>query len=106
MGRFTRFLTARFSRKGHLGLHLTVGLLVALLALWIFAALAEDVVTRDAITKVDLSLFRHLRQFAVPGEDTAFVAISLFGSPTAMGVIGTLGAVWLAIRREWPMLIG
>ena len=51
--RFARpiaFLKARFSPEGYLGLHLTVGLFVVLLAGWWFGEIAEDM-SRDAATR-------------------------------------------------------
>lgn len=52
--RFARqigFIKARFSPEGYLGLHLTVGLFVVLLAGWWFGQIVEDV-SRDAATRL------------------------------------------------------
>ena len=52
--RFARqigFIKARFSPEGYLGLHLTVGLFVVLLAGWWFGEIVEDV-SRDAATRL------------------------------------------------------
>lgn len=52
--RFARqlgFIKARFSPEGYLGLHLTVGLFVVLVAGWWFGEIVEDV-SRDAATRL------------------------------------------------------
>jgi hypothetical protein len=49
--RSLRFLRARFSPEGYLGLHLTVGLLVIIVTGWWFADIAEDM-SRDAATRL------------------------------------------------------
>src|SRR3954464_9896426 len=46
-----RFLQARLSPEGYLGLHLTIGLLVIVAAAWWFADIAEDM-SRNAATRV------------------------------------------------------
>jgi undecaprenyl-diphosphatase len=47
------FLRARLTREGFLGLHLTVSIIVLIAATWLFAAIAEDVVTGDRIIILD-----------------------------------------------------
>lgn len=46
-----RFLQARLSPEGYLGLHLTIGLLVLVAAGWWFSEIAEDV-SRDTATRL------------------------------------------------------
>lgn len=101
MATLSRFLAARFTRKGAVGLHLTLGLLLALLALRLFAGLTEDVVNGEAITKLDTVVLGRLRQVATPTGDSAFFVVSMLGSPAAMGALGLLGAAWLGRRRDW-----
>ena len=47
------FFRARLSPEGYLGLHLTIGALVMIGAVWLFGVIAEDVVTRDPLTVID-----------------------------------------------------
>jgi hypothetical protein len=49
--RLWKFLGARFKPGEYLGLHLTIGLLVSLAAIWVFGGITEDVVHHDAITR-------------------------------------------------------
>src|SRR5215218_4897320 len=57
-GRFAgvaRFVAARLDPKAYLGLHVTVGLGVAALALWLFGALLEEVLDNAAVVRFDVA---------------------------------------------------
>ncbi len=54
--RLRDFALARLSPEGAFGLHLTIGIALLMLAAWIFGDIAEDVVTHDDITVVDVWL--------------------------------------------------
>src|SRR5690242_4745212 len=65
--RIRSFLGARFARGEYLGLHLTVGFLVSVGALLLFAAITEDVVRHEPLTAVDLQVLSWIRSHATPG---------------------------------------
>ncbi len=100
-----RFLAARLSPTGYLGLHLTVGLACSLLALLAFGAITEDVIEHDPITRFDLTLAARLRETATPAWDHVFVGVSLLGSPATWAGIGVIAAAVLAVRRRWIPLV-
>lgn len=102
--RLGRFAAARFIRGGYLGLHLTIGFLVSVAALWLFAAITEDVVHHDPLTTFDLALAPWIRAHTTRFGDEVFVQISLIGSPLAMSIVGLAGAVWIVVRRKWLVL--
>ena len=102
--RLARFIAARFVRGEYLGLHLTVGFLLSLAALWLFAGVTEDVVHHDPLTRLDLTLATLLRAHATPLGDQIFSIVSALGSPAAMAVIGASGALLLLFRRNWLVL--
>jgi undecaprenyl-diphosphatase len=65
-GRQMDFIKARFSPEGYLGLHLTVGLFVVLLAGWWFGEIVEDV-SGDAATRLlDESVIAWFQDWASP----------------------------------------
>jgi len=99
--RTAKFIAARFARGEYLGLHLTVGFLISLAALWIFAGVTEDVVTHDPLTNFDLALTTWIRAHTTPLGDRIFTAVSLIGSPIAMAAVGMIGAVIIILRRKW-----
>jgi membrane protein DedA with SNARE-associated domain len=99
------FLAARFARGEYLGLHLTIGFIISVAALWLFGGVTEDVLHHDPLTLVDLELASWFRGHSTPSLDHIAVALSLVGSPVAMAVLAVAGAVALAYRRSWIMLI-
>jgi membrane protein DedA with SNARE-associated domain/membrane-associated phospholipid phosphatase len=100
------FITARFARGEYLGLHLTVGLLVSLAALWLFGGVTEDVIHNDPLTRFDVSFGAALRAHATRFGYAAFDAISLLGSPVVVGALGVVVGIVLLLRREWIVLSG
>jgi undecaprenyl-diphosphatase len=99
-----RFITARFMREEYLGLYLTIGFLLSLAALWIFAGVTEDVIHHDSLTRFDLTLTTWIRAHSTPLGDRIFTVVSALGSPAAMGAIGAVGALLLLVRRKWLVL--
>ena len=99
-----RFIAARFVRGEYLGLHLTIGFLLSLAAVWLFASVTEDVVHHDPLTRFDLTLTTLFRAHATPLGDRVFVFISLLGSPGAMAIVGAGGGLFLLVRRRWMIL--
>jgi undecaprenyl-diphosphatase len=98
------FVAGRFARGEYLGLHLTIGFLVSVGALWLFGGVTEDVIHHDPLTTVDLELASWVRSHATPIGDRIAVAISLVGSPVAMVVLCVVVAVVLAYHRRWLTL--
>jgi undecaprenyl-diphosphatase len=96
-----RFIAARFVRGEYLGLHLTVGFLLSMAALWLFAGVTEDVVHHDPLTRFDLTVTTLLRTHATPLGDNIFRLISMLGSPVAMACVGAGGGLFLLARRRW-----
>lgn len=99
-----RFVAARFMREEYLGLHLTIGFVLSIAALWLFAGVTEDVVHHDPLTRFDLMLTTWIRAHTTPLGDRVFLVVSALGSPTAMAVIAAAGALLLLVRRKWLVL--
>lgn len=104
--RLWAFVAARFARGEYLGLHLTIGLVISLGALWLFGVITEDVVTHDSLTQFDLVVLHSLRAHSTPAGDRIFSAITLLGEPVTMAVIGFVVSVVLTVRRLWLALTG
>jgi len=102
--RLARFIAARFVRGEYLGLHLTIGFLLSLAALWLFAGVTEDVVHHDPLTRFDLTMTTLLRAHATPMGDRISSLVSALGSPVAMAIVGAGGALFLLVRRRWVVL--
>lgn len=103
--RSLRFLRARFSREGFLGMHLTIGLLVIITAGWWFHEIAEDV-SRDAATRVlDDSITAWFRTHATPLLTRFWRTMTFFGSVLFLTSASAIVATVLAIRRSFYRLL-
>ncbi|HEY7878518.1 MAG TPA: bifunctional DedA family/phosphatase PAP2 family protein [Gemmatimonadaceae bacterium] len=98
------FVVARFSPGEYLGLHLTVGLLLSLSALWLLGGVTEDVVHHDPLTRFDVTLMEWFHRHQTPLGDRVFVAITNLGSPLTIGALAVIVAVVLLVRRERVLL--
>jgi membrane-associated phospholipid phosphatase len=107
--RLHRFTVARFSPQEQFGLHLTLGVLVLLLAMAGFARIAEEVLKGAPITLVDLRLANWLHLHA---NDNSLLRGFMFGitqlhsTPGALGLTALAGW-WLARRdaRHWMLTL-
>lgn len=104
--RLWAFVAARFARGEYLGLHLTLGFVVSLAALWLFGAVTEDVVHHDPLTSLDLQAAAWLRAHAQPVGDRIALVVTSLGSPVAMAVLAVVVAAVLAYRRWWIVFVG
>jgi undecaprenyl-diphosphatase len=94
-----RFLRARFSPEGYLGLHLTIGLLVIIATSWWFADIAEDM-SRNAATRVlDDSITSWFHAQATALQTKAWRVVTFFGSVIFVSSAAGLAAAILAVRR-------
>ncbi|MBI3491884.1 MAG: bifunctional DedA family/phosphatase PAP2 family protein [Acidobacteria bacterium] len=99
------FLQARLSPEAYLGLHLTVGMLAFVSLAWLFGAIAEDVVTGDPLTQIDVQLNEWLHAHATSGWTTSMRRISLLGSGRVVTALVVSVALVLIVRRCWDWLL-
>jgi membrane protein DedA with SNARE-associated domain/membrane-associated phospholipid phosphatase len=100
------FAAARFARGEYLGLHLTVGLVISIGALWLFSGITEDVIHHDPLTLFDVTLLNWVHVRATPAGYAIAGAISLLGSPVSLTILALGVGLILAARREWILLAG
>lgn len=103
--RLRRFIAARLSPEGELGLHLTVGLLLLLCAAWAFGKIAEDVVRGATITVVDVRLAHWFHARATPGFTRIMLVITHWNSIAGSCIMAALLALWFWRRRARYWLI-
>ncbi|MDX6611518.1 MAG: hypothetical protein QOD75_704 [Blastocatellia bacterium] len=94
------FLKARLSPEGYLGLHLTIGALILIGATWIFAAIAEDVVTADRLTVVDVEFSNWLHARANPTVTAVLIVITNLHATIGITIL-TFAAFLFLIRRGY-----
>ncbi|MFM2089473.1 MAG: hypothetical protein RLZZ237_4342 [Pseudomonadota bacterium] len=92
--RLRRFLAARLSPEGALGLHLTVGLALMLLAMAVFQEIAEAVMGAGQITVIDLQVAQWFNQHALPWL-TSFLLVYT----DLHGVLGAL--IWTSLLAAY-----
>jgi membrane protein DedA with SNARE-associated domain/membrane-associated phospholipid phosphatase len=99
-GGFLAFLRARFSPEGYLGLQLTAGVLLVVLAGALFAGIAEDVLRQEPLVQLDRALADTLHTRLSPHWTAVMRVASFAGKPATLLVAGLALVVWFARRRR------
>jgi undecaprenyl-diphosphatase len=101
-GRVRHFIARRLSHGEYLGLHLTVGLLLSLCLLGVFASIAHSVHRSATLNSFDDSLGLKLQENrqASPVTRTFFIGITQLGSVPVMAAFSVLGALVLLVYRH------
>jgi membrane-associated phospholipid phosphatase len=102
-----RFAAARLAPDGVFGLQLTLGVLALLAAAWLFGAIAEDVVTGDAITLLDLRLAHWFHARATPGLTRLMLLLAYWHGIAGTLVMAALIGAWWYRRRahDWVLAL-
>jgi undecaprenyl-diphosphatase len=99
------FLQARLSPAEFLGLDLTIGAIILFGGVWIFGWIAEDVVTGDPLTVVDMEIAVWLHLHATPTLTDAMKFISLLASwPVVMGICLSMAVYFVRKRSHFRLL--
>lgn len=99
------FIQARLSPGSYLGLQLTIGALILIGASWLFGGIAEDVVTGDPLTIVDLRVAQWFHAHSAPLLTQAMLAVTHIHGPIPVTVAVVLIAVYLAWKKNWYWLV-
>lgn len=100
--RLGTFVGARFARGTPFGLHLTLGLSISLIGLFVFASIAENVFYRTSLVQLDLWLFQQIRMKPT-GYMIAKVATAV-GSWLPLTALTLAVGIILMMRRQWLLL--
>jgi undecaprenyl-diphosphatase len=95
-----RFLNNRLSPEGYLGLRLTFGALALIAGVWLFSAIAEDVVRNDPLTIMDRQVALRLHEHSSPQRTGWMIEASFLASPGVIG-LSTAIAAFVFFRRRW-----
>lgn len=96
-----QFLRNRLSPEGYAGLHLTIGVLVILLAGWWFAAIAEDLSPEHPLVLFDQRVAVWFHQHATTTLTHFAKAITFFGSVLGLTILSVAVALVFIVRRAW-----
>ncbi len=94
------FLRARLSPDGYLGLHLTLGMIAVLLAVFVFADIAEDVLTHDDLVMFDDRVLQWLHAHATPARTAFFFFVTTWHNTLGILVMTGLLALWMALKKQ------
>ena len=98
------FFRARLSPQGYLGLHLTAGALILLVAVLAFFNIAADLVTDDPMVMLDLQVSRWFYQHATPGWTWFFRLVSGLHGTAGVLCLTALVALFLTRKRSWTWI--
>ncbi|HBB32877.1 MAG TPA: phosphatidic acid phosphatase [Cyanobacteria bacterium UBA8803] len=76
------------------------GLVVAALALWGFAAIAEEVLEQETQV-LDTTILQILRTLHTPLLDQIMIGITFLGEPLTLAVLSSCLGIFLLMRRKW-----
>lgn len=99
------FLRARLSPEGYLGLHLTIGAILLIVATFIFSDLAEDVMEADEITLIDAQVAQWFHLHATPAMTDFMLAITNLHATVGILVLAGLFGAYLAWKKKGYWLI-
>ena len=103
--RLNTFLRARFSSEGLFGLHLTIGGVALIGSAWLFGGVAEDLITNDPLTFVDVIISEWFRMNATPSLTAKMAIVSAFASTATVLGLSIAAATFLAWKRRWYELL-
>ena len=96
-----QFLQNRLSPEGYAGLHLTIGVLVVLLAGWWFGAIAEDLSPDHPLVLFDQRVAVWFHQHATTTLTNVAKAITFFGSALGLTILSVAIALVFIVCRAW-----
>ena len=98
--RHVRFLQARLSPSGYMGLHLTVGMFAIILSCWCFNEIAEGVAGDGILPALDHGASLLVQSYASPAVTLTAKAISLAGSVAFLSFASFCAAI-VFIKKGW-----
>jgi membrane-associated phospholipid phosphatase len=100
IARYIAWLRRRLTPGEYLGLELTLGVLLFIAAAWLFGGIAEDVVSGDPLTQVDVKIALWMHEHERPAL-TAFMWAVSYVHSWPLPVMAALFLLYLAANRLW-----
>jgi len=95
------WLRRRLSPETYFGLQLTLGMLLFAVGAWLFAVVAEDVVTDDPLTLVDEWIAKWVHEHNVPEVTRMAMFVSWVHQWAGIAVLTMLLVAHLSWKRDW-----
>ncbi|MDQ6635598.1 MAG: phosphatase PAP2 family protein [Gemmatimonadota bacterium] len=101
-----RAWTDRLDPHFYLGLHLTVGLVAAVLGIWLFGAVLDAVLANERLVRWDIATDAAIHSRMTMRDLRAADVMTQLGAPVTMALLGLGGAVFLWHARRTIALVG
>jgi membrane protein DedA with SNARE-associated domain len=102
---FVDFVRARFSPRGYLGLHLTVGLIAIAASAWLFGGIVDAISDQNPAGGLDRTVAIFVTAQRTSALDAAVSAVSALASPLWLAAIVAISAIGYARRRDINLAI-
>jgi membrane protein DedA with SNARE-associated domain len=108
---FVNFVHARFSPRGYLGLHLTVGLIAIAAMAWLFGGIVDAIsdqnsmAAQNSIGGLDRTVAIFVTAQRTAALDAAVSAVAALASPLWLAAMVALAAIGYARRRDASLAI-
>lgn len=103
--RTARFVAARLDPKAYLGLHVTVGLTIAGLAIWLFGAVLEEVLDNATVVRLDVATMAWAARHVTPVGLRIFSLVTRLGDVPVLPLIAIGGGLVLWRQRHRLVLV-
>lgn len=98
------FVAARFDPKSHLGLGLTIRLVLFVLALWAFSGLLDAVLDNETLVRIDKWIAAWFNAHATPTGRSIFNVVTQLGLPVVYALMGIV-AIYLWRTHQKALLV-
>lgn len=103
--KFVAFIKERLSPTSYLGLHLTVGLAISAVFIWIFSGITEDILTGDPFVLVDQWVVSQILHFRSPLVTDTMLVVTQLGGWRVITIGSILIIIYLVLRRRIDRLL-
>ena len=100
------FLRKRLSPEGYLGLHLTVGLLLSAICVWIFGKITDDVVEGEPLVSIDQWVLNHVLYFRNSSLTEIMLFFTQFGEWITIAIASIAIVIFLIVKKLYGAIIG
>ena len=102
---FVDFIRARFSPRGYLGLHLTVGLIAIASLAWLFGGIVDLISDQNSMGGLDRTVALFVAAQRTSTLDAAVGAIAMLANPVWLALMVTVCAIGYARREDASLSI-
>lgn len=100
-----KFLRRRLTPNEAFGLHLTVGVIVTLVFVWLFFGVLQDYIGNDPLAQADLRIVSLVQMFRTPLFSAIMLVVTYLGSWQIVGLGLLGGGVILGLQARWRQVV-